>query len=256
MCQKILLIQPVSTTQSDTKNPWASAQSNLFSNLLHKSLFAPCFCIFFGRGLCLCCVPGGLAVEEVHSLLLSGLDCELHLPSALSTDTRSIAEPTESVSLVPKIAIENLLQLRHFESRSGIKEEGFKQKTQRLRNLFCPSTLPLLKQISRYSPEYPCCCKERILVVLGILTWHRIFGVLQMKAALPISFLGRHWLFGNPVYFAFSRYAGRPWGREGISSPLSCVVAEVNSQTQISLLIIARLFLNSGVKPCRLVVVW
>lgn len=73
---------------------------------------------------------------------------------------------------------------------------------------------------------------------------------------MPVSFLGRRWLFGNPVYFTFSRYAGKVWDREGISSPLNSVVAKVNLQTSISLLIIARLFLNSGVKPCWLVVVW
>lgn len=49
-----------------------------------------------------CCVPGGLSAEEVHGLLLGGRDCELDLPSALSADARSIAEPTESASLVLK----------------------------------------------------------------------------------------------------------------------------------------------------------
>lgn len=34
--------------------------------------------------------PGGLSVEEIHSLLLSGLDCELHLPFDLSTDASSM----------------------------------------------------------------------------------------------------------------------------------------------------------------------
>lgn len=34
--------------------------------------------------------PGDLSVGEIHSLLLSGLDCELHSPFDLSTDASNM----------------------------------------------------------------------------------------------------------------------------------------------------------------------